>query len=97
MLAKWIQLVDELRNQYHWLLFFRTPKMLLLYHLLKRKKPNVEAIVQEISFLCHNEQAAWKSVQNMVEVRCGRNKKEAHRVGVGGGGGGAASQNVLII
>ena len=85
MLAEWMQLVDELRNQYHWLLFFRMQKMLLLYHQLKEKKPNVEVIVHEISFLCRNEQATWKSVQNMVEVGSDCNKKEPHRVWGEGG------------
>ena len=60
--------MDELRNQYHWLLFFSVPKLLLLYHLLREKKPNVEAIVHEISFLCSNEQAAWKSTHDLVEL-----------------------------
>ena len=68
MLTKWMQQVDELRNQYHWLLFFSVPKMLLLYHLLQEKKPNVEAIVHEISFLCCNEQAAWENARVVVEV-----------------------------
>ena len=90
MLAEWMELVDKLRNQYHWLLFFRMPKMLLLYHLVKKENPNLEGIVHEISFLFHNEQAAWKSVQNMVEVSSGWNKAESHRAG------GHATQNVLI-
>ena len=69
LLAKWTQDVDELRNQYHWLLFFSMPKMLRLNHLLWEKNPNVEAIVHEISFLCCNEQAALESIWKMVEVR----------------------------
>ena len=71
MLAKWVDLVDELRNQYHWLLFFSVPKMLLLYHQLKKETPNLGAIVHEISFLCYNEQAAWKNAQVVVEVSSG--------------------------
>ena len=71
MLTKWVQHVDELRNQYHWLLFFSVPKILRLYHLLQEKNPNVGAIVHDISFLCCNEQAALKNAQVVVEVSSG--------------------------
>ena len=63
-----MQHVNELRSQYHWLLFFSVPKLLLLYRLLQEKKINVEAIVHEISFLCSNEQASWKNAHDLVEV-----------------------------
>ena len=82
MLAEWIQHVDELRNQYHWLLFFSVPKMLHLYHLLQEKNPNVEAIVREISFLCRNDPAARKNAQVVVKVSSGWNKTETRGVGV---------------
>jgi len=71
MLTEWTEHVDELRNQYHWLLFFSVPKILCLYHLLQEKKPNVEAIVHEISFLCRNDQAVWENAQVVVEVSSG--------------------------
>lgn len=71
MLTRWMQHVDELRNQYHWLLFFSVPKMLLLYHLLQEENSNPWAIVHEISFLCYNEQAAWKNAQVVVKVNSG--------------------------
>ena len=71
MLDEWMQQVDELRNQYHWLLFFSVPKMLRLYHLLQEKRPNVEAIVHDISFLCRNDQATWENARVMVEVSSG--------------------------
>ena len=68
MLATWLQSVDELRAKYDWLLFFSVPKLLILYHLLQVEDPNLETIVHEISFLCSNEQAAWKGVCMKVEV-----------------------------
>ena len=71
MLTKWMGQVDKLRNQYHWLLFFSVPKMLLLYHLLQEKEPNVEAIVREISFLCCNDQTAWENARVVVKVSSG--------------------------
>ena len=70
MLATWLQSVDELRTEYDWLLFFSVPKLLTLYHLLQAEDPNLETIVHEISFLCSNEQAAWKDVCMKVEVSC---------------------------
>ena len=70
MLTNWMQRVAELRSQYDWLLFFSVPKLLLVYHLLQEE--NVEAIVHEISFLCSNEQDAWKSAQVEVKVRAER-------------------------
>ena len=68
MRTTWVNRVDELRNQYKWLMFFSIPKMLLLYNLLIAKDPNLKAIVHEISFLCCNDQAVWQSVQVAVEV-----------------------------
>ena len=68
MLTTWVHRVDELRNQYKWLLFFSIPKMLLLHNLLRAKDPNLKAIVHEISFLCCNDQAVWESVQVAVKV-----------------------------
>ena len=76
MLTEWTERVDELRNQYHWLLFFSVPKILRLHHLLQEKKPNVEAIVREISFLCRNDQAVWKNAQVVVEVSSGWNETD---------------------
>lgn len=70
MLTNWMQRVAELRSQYDWLLFFSVPKLLLVYHLLQ--EGNVEGIVHEISFLCSNEQDAWKSAQVEVKVRAER-------------------------
>ena len=68
LLTRWMQHMTELRNQYEWLLFFSTPKLLLLYHLLQEEKPNLEAIVHEISFLCSNTQEAWESALKIVKV-----------------------------
>ena len=64
----WMECVAELRSQYDWLLFFSVPKLLRLYHLLQEEDLNLEAIVHEISFLCSNEQAAWESALEMVQV-----------------------------
>ena len=63
-----MQRVTDLRSQYSWLLFFSVPKLLVLYHLLRKETPDLEAIVHEISFLCCNEQGALESVREMVEV-----------------------------
>ena len=68
MLNMWMERVAELRSQYDWLLFFSVPKLLRLYHLLQEEDLNLEAIVHEISFLCSNEQAAWESALEMVQV-----------------------------
>ena len=69
LLNTWMRQVDELRNQYNWLLFFSVPKLLLLYNLMRVEIPNLEAIVHEISFLCSNEQDFRKSTRELVEVR----------------------------
>ena len=71
MLNTRMQRVDKLRNQYDWLLFFRVPKLLLLYHLLQAENPNAGTIMHEISFLCSSEQAAWESTWEKVEVSSG--------------------------
>ena len=71
MLTIWTKHLNELRSQHDWLLFFSMPKLLLLYHLIRKEAPNLEAIVHEISFLCSNEQAAWKSTHELVKVSNG--------------------------
>lgn len=75
-----MQRVTELRSQYNWLLFFRVPKLLLLYHLLIVEHPYVEAIVHEISFLFSHDQDAWKSARKMVEVRWKEGMEEKSRM-----------------
>ena len=70
-LTSWLQRVTELCSKYDWLLFFNVPKLLILYHLLREKDLNLEAIVHEISFLCSNEQAALESAREAVMVREG--------------------------
>lgn len=75
LLKTWMQRVDELRNQYNWLLFFSVPKLLLLYNLMRAEIRNLEAIVHEISFLCSNEQGSRKSTRELVEVR-GESERE---------------------
>jgi len=79
-LRTWMQRVTELRSQYNWLLFFRVPKLLLLYHLLIVEHPYVEAIVHEISFLFSHDQDAWKSARKMVEVRWKEGMEEKSRM-----------------
>ena len=79
MLTTWADRVDELRNQYDWLLFFSMPKLLLLYDLLQAESPNLEAIVHEISFLCSNQQPSWENVQKLVKVSSGWRKRWEER------------------
>ena len=81
LLTEWIQHVAALRNKYDWLLFFKVPKLLLLYHLLTAKDPNLEAIMHEISFLCSNKQEAWERTLEMVKV--GRGIREMGTEGKG--------------
>ena len=76
MLNTWMQHADELRSQYDWLLFFNVPKLLLLHSLLRAKKPDLEAIVHEISFLFSNEQASWESMRKLVKVSSGKSEGE---------------------
>lgn len=69
-LAVWMQRVTELRNQYDWLLFFSVPKLLTIYSMLKSAEPEnqFDQIVQEISFLCNNDQATRDAIKARMKV-----------------------------
>ena len=48
---EWNDEVSRLQDQNSWLLYFSVPKMLLLYELIQSPQKQINAIVNEISFL----------------------------------------------
>ena len=69
-LMTWMQTVTELRSKYNWLLFFSIPKLLIIYGLLKsaESKEQIEQLMQEISFLCCNDQRTREIVETRMKV-----------------------------
>ena len=60
--------VENLLNSNKWLLFFRVPKLILLYEALTAEKPSVPAIIQEIGFLFQRNAHANEGFRSAVEV-----------------------------
>ena len=67
-LTEWINKVEELHTSYKWLLFFRVPKLMILYDLLRADKPCISEIVQEIGFLFKRDAASRALLQGVVMV-----------------------------
>ena len=70
VLAKWISEVEQLHNSNKWLLFFRIPKLLMLYKVLTSESCNVTTIHQEIGFLFQRDVTSRQELNKALEVRC---------------------------
>ena len=60
----------SLHEEYGWLLFFSIPKRLTLYKLLASEDvlQQLDRIVHEISFLCHNDSTPRDRFRSQVKV-----------------------------
>ena len=68
-LVEWKESLTNLHSEYSWLLFFRIPKLLKLYHLIMDSRDDKEIkIVHEISFLCTNTAEERLRMKRKVEV-----------------------------
>ena len=68
-LVEWKESLTKLHSEYSWLLFFRIPKLLKLYHLIIDSIDDKETkIVHEISFLCTNTTEERLRMKRNVEV-----------------------------
>ena len=73
-LTVWTNEVAKLHSEFSWLLFFRAPKVLRLYHLLTGMKKDgsssvhLRQIIREISFLCINSDEARQQLSSQVQV-----------------------------
>ena len=61
--------VENLLSSNKWLLFFRVPKLMVLYEALTAKTPSVSAIIQEIGFLFKRNVHTSEIFKNAVKVR----------------------------
>lgn len=68
MLSSWAHRVTKLREEYDWLLFFSVPKLLSVYKVLSQQDMDVDALVQELSFLSPNEESARERIRVEIEV-----------------------------
>ena len=67
-LEKWIKEVEQLHNSNEWLLFFRIPKLIVLYEILKSERCDTARIYQEIGFLFHRDATTRQELHKAVEV-----------------------------
>ena len=65
---KWMGKVENLHNSNKWLLFFRVPKLIVLYEALTAESPSVPAIIQEIGFLFQRKAHTNESFKSAVTV-----------------------------
>lgn len=70
VLKKWITEVEQLHNSNKWLLFFRIPKLLLLYKVLTYESCDVTRIHQEIGFLFQRDVTSRQELNRALEVSC---------------------------
>ena len=68
ILTEWMNKVEELHTSYKWLLFFRFPKLMVLYDLLRADKPCISEIVQEIGFLFQRDANSRALLQSVAMV-----------------------------
>ena len=66
----WVGEVEQLHNSNEWLLFFRIPKLTVLYETLTSEKCDVAMIQQEIGFLFQRDVATRQKLHAAIEVRC---------------------------
>ena len=60
--------VENIHNSNKWLLFFRVPKLIVLYEALTAEVPSLYAIIQEIGFLFQRNAHKNEDFKCAVEV-----------------------------
>ena len=65
---KWMEAVESVHNSNKWLLFFRVPKLIVLYEALTAKNPSIPAIIQEIGFLFQRNVHTSEVFKSAVKV-----------------------------
>lgn len=70
VLKTWISEVEQLHNSNKWLLFFRIPKLLLLYKVLTYESCDVTRIHQEIGFLFQRDVTSRQELNKALQVSC---------------------------
>ena len=66
--GNWMEKVKSLHDSNKWLLFFRVPKLIMLYEALTTEKPSVVTIIQEIGFLFQRNAHTNKGFKSAVKV-----------------------------
>ena len=64
--TKWSRQINDLRDEYKWLVFLSIPRVLLLANVLKREQ--VDLIVSEVSFLVKNQPSVRETLQQNIKV-----------------------------
>ena len=60
--------LEEVHSSYKWLLFFRVPKLMMLYEALAAEKPSVPAIIKEVGFLFKRDPDTRESLGTAITV-----------------------------
>lgn len=72
ILQDWNAKLENLHESYKWLLFFRVPKLLVLYDCLSVDVPLVDAVTTEVCFLFRRDQDTKKKLKSAVKVGSSR-------------------------
>ncbi len=64
----WLTEVEGLHAKYRWLLFFRVPKLMILYELISAEVLSPSTIISEIGFLFQNDPLTRVKLSPLVEV-----------------------------
>ena len=68
VLETWREEVASLHRCNKWLLFFRVPKLMVLYKVLTADNPSVSSIIQEVGFLFKRDAHTSANFKDAVEV-----------------------------
>lgn len=68
VLKMWITEVEQLHNSNKWLLFFRIPKLTVLYKVLTSESCDITRIHQEIGFLFQRDVNSRQELNKALQV-----------------------------
>ncbi len=68
VLEEWVDKLEEVHSHYKWLLFFRAPKLMMLYETLVAEKPSIPTIINEVGFLLKRDPDTRELLSTAIEV-----------------------------
>jgi len=69
----WVDEVEKLHNSNEWLLFFRIPKLIVLFETLRSEECDVARVHQEIGFLFQRDIPTRQKLHEAIKVSCCEN------------------------
>ena len=68
VLREWVNKLEKVHSTYKWLLFFRVPKLMMLYEALAAEEPSIPTIINEVGFLFKRDPDTRELLSTAIEV-----------------------------